>query len=250
MKTHHGRSVVVAIVLALGACTSGPEATDTPTASPEASSEPSSAPAVQDVMELEEFAPLEPGTYSIDPDTDPSTPLRVMYEVPAKGWSSWPGAAKLLDAHLAVSITTVTNLVRHGCSDHAPADPPVGSSVDDLATALADLAPFEVASPPRDVTIYGYSGKHLQLTVPNLPVTSDDFDGCVAGRLASWIAPTMGPSGEDAFYGYGGPGRIEEFWILDVDGTRLVVEATWTPDSPRKNVAEMRAILDSIKIEP
>jgi len=33
-------------------------------------------------MELEPFAPLEPGTYLIDPDLDPSTPLRVVYEVP------------------------------------------------------------------------------------------------------------------------------------------------------------------------
>ena len=38
-------------------------------------------------MELEPFAPLEPGTYSIDPDLDPSTPLRVVYEVPAEGWA-------------------------------------------------------------------------------------------------------------------------------------------------------------------
>jgi len=55
----------------------------------------------------------------------------------------------------------------------------------------------------------------------------------------------------DAFYGYNGePGRTEEFWILDVDGTRRVIEANWSPASPRKDVAEMRAILDSIWIEP
>ena len=42
------------------------------------------------------------------------------------------------DGHVAVSITTVVNLARHGCRDHLSADPPVGPTVDDLATALSD----------------------------------------------------------------------------------------------------------------
>ena len=45
-------------------------------------------------------------------------------------------------------------------------------------------------------------------------------------------------------------GRTEELWILDVDGVRLVIAANWSPASPRQDVAEMRAILHSIQIEP
>jgi hypothetical protein len=219
-----------------------------------APSDPSPTPTIQDIMELEPFAPLEPGTYFIDPDLDPSTPLRVVYEVPFEGWSMWIGATKAGDdGHVIVSITTVTNLVRHGCRDHSWADPPVGPSVNDLATALADLAPFRVTSPPKDVTIYGYSGKYLELTVPDLPVAGDGddrrFAGCIDGNLKSWVAAIDTEPG-DAFYGYNGePGRTEEFWILDVDGTRLVIEANWSPASPREDVAETRAILDSIRIE-
>ncbi len=203
-------------------------------------------------MELGDFAPLKPGTYFIDPDFDTTTPLLVLYEVPVEGWSQWIGAAKFADdGHVAVSITSVTNLVRHGCRDHSPADPPVGPSVDDLATALADLAPFQLTSPPKDVTLYGYSGKHLELTVPELPVEGSgdhtEFTGCTDGNLESWIAPP--PFG--AFYGYNAePGRTEEFWIFDVDCTRLVIEANWSPASPREDVAEMRGILASIRIEP
>ena len=65
--------------------------------------------------------------------------------------------------------------------------------MDDLATALADLAPFRVTSSPKDVTIYGYGGKHLEMTVPDLPVEGDPgddrcFTGCVAGpTLVSWV---------------------------------------------------------------
>lgn len=87
----------------------------------------------------------------------------------------------------------MTNLVDHGCRDHSWADPPVGPSVNDLATALADLAPFGVTSPPKDVTIFGYSGKYLELTVPDLPVEGDPgddrrFTGCEDGKLKSWVA--------------------------------------------------------------
>ena len=45
-------------------------------------------------MELPDFAPLEPGTYFIDPDAGPSTPLRVVYEVPVEGWPQSIGALR------------------------------------------------------------------------------------------------------------------------------------------------------------
>jgi hypothetical protein len=246
---------VLAALLALGACAPGPEAADPKIPPPTAPSEPSPTPTVQDIMELEPFAPLEPGTYFIDPDLDPSTPLRVVYEVPFEGWSQWIGAVKFADdGQVGVSISTVRNLVRDGCRDHSWADPPVGPSVDDLATALADLAPFRLTSPPEEVTVYGYRGKHLQLTVPDLPVDGhgDDrrFPRCEEGNLKSWVGAIDTEPG-DAFYGYNSePGRTEDFWILDIEGTRLMIEANWSPTSPRKDVAEMRAILDSIRIEP
>jgi hypothetical protein len=152
---------------------------------------------------------------------------------------------------VGISIVTVTNLVVDGCHDHTRRDPPVGPTVDDLASALTDLPPFLVTSPPGDVTMYGYSGKHLGLTVPDIPTEVREggthWTGCATdGSLTSWIAPPL----SYAFYGYSSPGQIEEFWILDVDGSRLVIEAGWFPDSSPEDIAEMRALLDSIQIEP
>ena len=214
-------------------------------------SDPNSRPTVQDVMELEKFAPLEPGTYFIDPDSDPSTPIRVLYEVPFEGWSQWFGAVKFAEnTHIAINITTVVNVVRDGCRDHSWADPPVGPSVDDLAVALAELAPFRVTSAPEDVTMYGHQGKHLELAAPDMHVEGEDFTGCVDGNLSSWVAPIDVAEGEGgAFHGYNAE-PIEEFWILDVEGTRLVIEANWSPASLPTDVAEMRAILGSIRVEP
>jgi hypothetical protein len=245
--------------LAAVACSSGEaerpagEEQRTTGPSPVPPSDPSPTQTVRDIMEQPGFAALQPGMYFMDPDQDRSTPLRVVYEVPAEGWSQWFGAVKFAAdevGHVAVSITTVTNVVRHGCRDHSPADPPVGPTVDDLATALADLAPFRVTSPPSDVTNYGYRGKHLELTVPDLPVEGEPKDlrfiGCIDADLYSWISPPN----EGAFNGYTGPRYREEFWILDVEGTRLVIVAHRSHGSPREDLAELRATLDSIRIEP
>jgi hypothetical protein len=46
------------------------------------------------------------------------------------------------------------------------------------------------------------------------------------------------------------PAAPRNFWILDVEGTRLVIESNGSPASPRQDVDEMGAILVSIRIEP
>lgn len=222
-----------------------PDATET-------TDEPSFTVAPKDVTVLGAFARLDPGTYYIDPDKDPSTRLRVVYTIATTGWESWAGAFKSHgNEHAVVSIATVTNVVGHGCRDHSPADPPVGPTVDDLAAALTDLAPFRVTSPATDVTLAGYRGKHLELTVPDLPVEGSgegdpQFTGCEDGNLASWVAAVN----DGAYYGHTLPGYTEEFWILDVEGSRVVIVGGTTPEAPAEDIAEMRAIIDSIQIEP
>jgi hypothetical protein len=206
------------------------------------------------MMDLPHLQPVEPGTYFMDPDLDPDTSLRVVYDLPVDGWSHWLGAVKFGDdGHVALTITTVNNLVNHGCDDHSHADPPVGPSVDDLVAGLAGLAPFQVTSTPDDVTAYGYSGRHLEWTVPELKAEQSAeggrFTGCTGGQLMSWVAPWDTTSG-DAFYGYTGPGYTEEFWILDVEGTRLMIAAERSADSPQQDLEELKTILDSIRIEP
>lgn len=218
-----------------------------------ATAPPTTAPA-QDIMGLPEgLAEIEPGRYFIDPDGDPTTPLRVTYEVAAEGWEPWIGAVKFRDGgHAGFSITTVTNVVTDGCTDHDPLVPPVGPTVDDLATALTQLPPFRVTAAPTDVTLFGYPGKHLTLTVPaDLRVADDGddrtFPDCSDGELHSWIAPLL----DGSFWGYLGlPSMTEEFWILDVGGTRLVLVKLTSPSTPAQDITQRDAMFDSIRIEP
>jgi hypothetical protein len=205
------------------------------------------AAAAQDVLQVpgssSGFPDLEPGRWFIDPDDDDTTPLRVTYQLAAEGWSAWFGAVKIADRGFTMlSITTVSNLVTDGCVDPTPLEPAVGPTVDDLATALSQLAPFEVTAPPTDVTLLGYQGKHLELTVPDIEIAD-----CLDGRLHSWISPVNDGS---AFSGYDGPGQTEELWILDVEGTRLVLVKLDSPLSSAEDIAERDAIFDSIRIEP
>jgi hypothetical protein len=242
---------VLVFVVALVAC--GPGNVTETTGPPMTTAGPTGAAlAMWDQPQLQ---PVAKGTYFVDPDLDPATTLRVVFDIPTDGWSQWAGTFKAGDGdgHVAVSITTVNNLVSEGCSDHAHAEPPVGPTVDDLATALANLGPFQVTSAPEDVTAYGYGGKHLEWAVPDLPVEpSGDglrFTECTGGQLKSWVAPFDTTPG-DAFYGYTGPGYTEEFWILDVDGTRLMIAAERSAGSPQQDLEELITILDSIRIEP
>jgi hypothetical protein len=254
---------IAALSVVVGACAAAaaptPSAMSAPTASPSpthvGAATPGATVAIHDVMGFEPLGPISAGTYFIDPDGDPSTPLRVVYDIPAPGWSQWIGAAKFSDAgHVGVSITTVANLVTDGCRNHMWADPPVGPSVEDLSTAMTKLVPFEVTSPPSDVTAYGHSGKVLEWVVPDLPVTGpaeeQRFTECQGGKLKSWVAFIDTEAPGDAFYGYTGPGYQEKFWILDVEGTRLMIAAEQSAASPSKDIAERDAILDSIRIEP
>jgi hypothetical protein len=136
--------------------------------------------------------------------------------------------------------------------------------------ALSQLEPFTVTSPPTDVTLGGYPGKHLELAVPALPIDHvgnnvNFFTGCVENELYSWISPlndTAGPGsrtsgllghGSDsrgAFNIYQAVGDTEELWILDVEGTRVVIAAFTPAGSPTADIAERDAMFDSIRVEP
>jgi hypothetical protein len=246
------RVLVIWTVLTLSGCAPSQLATapvESATASPAVAATPNPCPtpddSIPDVQGPSGRTELELGTYWVDPDVDACTPLRVLFTIPADGWQAWTGTYKPEegaeeDRRVGVSIVSVTNLVVDGCTDHNLAAPPVGPTVDDLATALADLDPFLVTSPPSDVTIYGYSGKYLELALPEMA-----FAECVGGEVISWDAPVL----SYPFHGYL-PRLIEEFWILDVQGSRLVIVANRVPDSAPEDIAELRAILDSIQIEP
>jgi hypothetical protein len=125
-------------------------------------------------------------------------------------------------------------------TEEGPLDPPIGPSVDDLTDALTSLVGFR-AGPVSDIMIDGFHGKTFDLEHSiDVSTCSDDprltqmtYDG---GMGDSVIETAIGVYG----------GTHQRVAILDVEGTRVLIQ-TWTyHGSSREDVAEAHAILESI----
>ena len=113
----------------------------------------------------------------------------------------------------------------------AEADVPVGPTVDDLVTALVDHPSLDVTS-PVDVTLAGYSGKYLNLQIP------DNISAC----------DTYKPM--DGHHYAQGPDQRWHMWVLDVGGVRVLVETNDFAGTPDYRLAEEQAMIDSLEIDP
>ena len=49
---------------------------------------------------------------------------------------------------------------------------------------------------------------------------------------------------------YDQAGQMEEYWFLDVEGTPVLVEASWGPESTENDIAELRTVVDSLVVTP
>ena len=123
-----------------------------------------------------------------------------------------------------------------------------GPTVDDLVRALL-AQPTRNATTPTDVTLAGHAGKYLEWSVPeDMVVTGDaDFDGCDTWPdnghrdFVSWLS-TGGGERYQQF-----AGQVDRLWVLDVNGLRLVIDATYPPDATDALLAELMQIVESVQ---
>ena len=107
-------------------------------------------------------------------------------------------------------------------------------TVDELATALASQ-PDRGDAVPQDIAIDGFSGKQVLLQVPR----EIDFADCDGGEFSSWFGRS-----------HQLPGQVDLVYVLDVDGRLLVIDESWMYLENTTDRAQLRAIVDSITIEP
>ena len=107
----------------------------------------------------------------------------------------------------------------------------VGPTVADFVTAL-DTHPLLDVTTPVDATLAGYSGKYLEIQVPA------DISECVRYR------PILG-----TIYAQG-PSHRWRYWVLDVEGIRVVIQAYDYPATSTQHRSELQSIVDSIQITP
>ena len=184
--------------------------------------------------------PLEPGRYSMAawaPDGDTRLP-RAVLEVPEGyfsngGWVVDAGGPGESDQWGEVAVWPVTHVFTDPC-DTQPTR--VGPSIRDLADALADQT-GTTTTRPRPVTLDGHRGLYLELT------TGATNAGCTSHDL--WR------SAPEFVYGQDTGGIVHHLWILDVDGTRLVVAVSNYPDQTPAQHQELIDIAETIHfVEP
>jgi hypothetical protein len=213
-----------------------------PTPTPTASPTPTATPAPSEVAHADKIPErdiaLEPGSYSVYSALNQAE-LRVTLTVP-DGWSSHEGwyvtRGPILtdDTGASVAIWTpdhgITSVYPDPC---ATAIEYAGSDPEKLVTVLA-ASTMNVGGPPTPITIGEYTGWELHLaTDPNIDVST-----C---------------AGEDHLVPWGGrwiqPGTEQTIWILDVEGSRVVIEAAAERLADETQRSEMERVLQSTTIE-
>ena len=144
------------------------------------------------------------------------------------------------DSGQGISAWTVGNVYAKPCHwSGRLLDPPIGPSVHGLVAGLANQDGFD-ASTPTDVEIDGYAGTYLERAVSAGvdPATCDD------GQYRTWVDPTLeGARWVEAR-------QRDLLWIVDVDGTRLLIDAALGPQTTEQDEADRIQMVESIQIQP
>lgn len=115
--------------------------------------------------------------------------------------------------------------------------PPVGSSAADLAAAVSTAPGTKLVTGPSNVTLGGRPAKHVALTVR-------ENVGCDPGFFYTWRDVNGG-----AFWRTTGVGDTIRVWVVDIDGTRLFIEAATTKQADGDQKQEVQQIVESISFD-
>jgi hypothetical protein len=265
----HMAVVAMAVALLGGACTTNAvKSTPSSTSSPVVTVVPSAPPTAslgatpQPMPTADGDTSLGAGTYAFDftrLDT-PGNPFpRVLVTVP-DGWSGFRGFG--VDSlggvdnlggsrfHF-VSFWDVVDVYKNPCHWLGPKVHP-GPTVDELAAMLA-AQPLRKATVPVAVSLGGYHGKYLEQSIPKGLAFSncdkDPSDGQF--YFESWTGNVLWNAPYDTTDRHEqGPGQVDRIWILDVEGRRFVIDASYMPGATAQDKADVQQVVDSIRFQP
>ena len=234
--------VLSAWILIVGACTGS---------STEPSAEPADATGGIDGITQTQAASPASGFKNLEGHVFGAGEGYPSFTVQAPGtWTTQDGAFIInprVDV-MGVSVWDVGEVPRHPCRWKDSLSRP-GPTVDDLVEAFTAQR-LRDASTPTDITLGGHDGAYFEWSVPaNSVVTGDsDFEGCDdPGNghqdFVSWFGDGEGERWQQV------AGQVDRLWILDVDGQRLVVDATYSPDASEADLAELDQVVASLRFD-
>src|SRR3954471_2150824 len=220
---------------------------------------------------------LQPGTYFVD-EVDGTPTARISFTLDA-GWQV--GVSKVLSNP---PVVDGGRLVRGGIgsimfsrADRVLSDachwsdgyyPGPVATFDDLVAALSEQGGWADVT-TADISVDGYAGKSFQRAVPAELWDCDTMPF----NWGTHVRPTKRPlsdlpglrswrNGTEEFGGPGDlyePGEVETLWVLDIDGTVVLINARLWPSATQEQVAlagpgvtaraQFAAVLDSIRID-
>jgi hypothetical protein len=189
------------------------------------------------LVELEEHAPLAPGTYQLGYHLDADEDVPDAFVTVPSGFvesSTWYVVSD--DGHEFLGLWTAAEADRDACrhGEQDVYDP--GPSVDDLARALVATRSIR-ASEPEPVTLAEYQGQYVELASPR------HMSRCRDPKAGLW---TSGDGGRGIY----NDGQVDLVWILDADGQRIVVNAAYSAGSTASDIHKLTAMVESLEFVP
>ena len=227
---------------------------DEPTPSPEASAaEPTSSPTT--------WTGIPEGPYVV---TQTDDPVQVTVDIASPGWSPAPELDYVfknddgLDPPESVGAAllawgwpagTAFNVYGDPCHWSTTTPETAATTPDEIAAAF-DTQASTSATAPVDVTVGGYTGKAVTLHVPmtyDLPgaTREERFGDCDQSIFGFYGIEGEAEPARNAQ----GAGQVDELLILDVDGSIVILDATYTAATPVDLVEELRALAQSATFE-
>jgi len=247
MNTHRTAGAVLATLAALllGACSddSGASAggpSPTPSDPSSISSSTTDDPSDYSILGPYTLTDLEPGRYAVTASGSRDVPLAVV-ELSGEGLNGgggyiWTvGGAPENDGWI-FGYWTVAGVYVNPCT-RAGGTFDTKSSPDLFLEALAAQG-ITTTSHAKPVMLGGYDGIYVELTSP----TALDYTTCREAGLTIFDSTTKGDQHLIVT-----PGAVERYWVLDVNGERVVLIGITTPETTDSQLEQLRGIVESVQ---
>jgi hypothetical protein len=242
-------AAAVVVALVAGAQLLGPPGPSGPGGAPSVTPSPTAEPSVAASLVPIPVGQLEPGTYAVS-NVDPPirTLVRYTFEVPA-GWAARLGDLQISkggDTAGEVHFTpfVVTHVYTDACDSEGTLTE-IGPTVADLVAALVDQVSSE-ATAPVDVEVGGYPAKFITMSVPA------DLDTSTC-RHPELLIQIWANAAENDYFAIPVDPAVDPYggvYIVDVDGDRVVMVTGSGSEASAADIAELEAIIASIRFQP